>query len=171
MKQLFKKTLLVICSFFMVFTLSLPVQASGRKIISKSIYDTMTLWSAYTYNYYFTAHAVLTYNDSNSITQISDLSFSNIGYTASQPSLTANFIPSQKSKYYSGSYATYVVTLTRSVYGYYTDRVDYTLTYSVYDSGSPYSIGNPDEEMMLVNVEVGEPYDINYISSPPNETE
>uniref|UniRef100_UPI0025904F4D hypothetical protein n=1 Tax=Dubosiella newyorkensis TaxID=1862672 RepID=UPI0025904F4D len=83
-------------------------------------------------------------------------------YTASQPSLSANFIPSQKSKANYGSYATYVFTLTRNIYGYYSDKIDYTLTYRPSDSGTPYS--SNDEDSFIVTVEVSEPYDIEYLN-------
>ncbi len=58
--------------------------------------------------------------------------------------------------------AKYVVTLTRNIYGYYSDKIDYTLTYRVSDNGTPYSMKDNTEPLILVDVEIGEPYDIKY---------
>lgn len=55
-----------------------------------------------------------------------------------------------------------MVTLTRNVYGYYSDKIDYTLTYRPSDSGTPYSLN--DEDSFIVTVEVSEPYDIEYLN-------
>ena len=158
-----KRFVFMLTTLFTVMCLCItPTFAWGRKLINKTVNDSFTIYSAYHYNYHFNAQAVITYNDSNSITQISDLAFSNIGYTHSNPSLTASFTPAQKSKSNLNSYARYVVTLTRNVYGYYTDKVDYTLTYRPSDYGTPYSLKEGDK-LILVDVEVGEPYDIMYL--------
>lgn len=164
----FKRFIYLAISMLTVMCMCImPAYAWGRKIIPKTINGSMTVWSAYHYNYYFTSHAVLTYNDSNQITQISDLSFTNIGYTSSHPSLTASFTPRQLSKSNNGSYATYVVQLTRNVYGYYSDNINYTLTYRPIDSGSPYSLGGDQEDILiLIDVEIGEPYNIKFINEP-----
>lgn len=168
MKKIKLKKILYAClSSFVILCLSLSmVFASGRKIIAKSISDSFTIWSAYHYNYSFNSSAVLTYNNSNNITAISDLAFSNVTYTTGTPSLAANFIPNQKSKTYSGNTARYVVTLTRSVYGYYSDKIDYTLTYKVSDAGSPYSINESEKSGVLVEIEAGDPYDIQLLKQP-----
>ena len=156
-----KMMYIIITSVIMLCLACVTVNAAGsRKKITKTINDSMTVFSAYHYNYYFTAHAVLTYSSANSISSISDLAFTNVGYTASVPSLAANFIPKQISKSNNKSSATYVVQLTRSVYGYYTDKVNYTLTYKLIDSGVPYSNLNEDKLMILVDVKASEPYDI-----------
>ncbi len=162
----FKKNIGLFFSMFVVFSLCMTSveAATHRKIVSKSISDSMNIWSAYNYNYYFTANAGLTYNDSNGISSISDLSFSGIGYTTGTPSLTASFTPSQISKSNMGSYAVYVVRVTRNIYGYYVDNINYTLTFSPSDYGVPYSIGD-EEEMILVDVDVSEPYDIQILNS------
>ncbi len=159
--KLKKAFLLIASACFMILLLTTTAFASSRKLITKTVNGTLNIYRAYTYNYHFNSSTVLTYTG-NSISQISDLSFSNIGYTASQPSLSANFIPSQKSKANYGSYATYVVTLTRNIYGYYSDKIDYTLTYRPSDSGTPYSLN--DEDSFIVTVEVSEPYDIEYLN-------
>lgn len=154
-----------ICLFTAICLSCTTTYAYGRKKIAKTTSDSMTLWSAYHYNYHFTSHAVLTYNSSNTITQISDLAFTNVGYTSSQPSLAANFIPKQLSKSNGGSQAKYVVQLTRSVYGYYTDKVNYTLTYKPSNDGVPYSV--EDDNPVLVDIEVSEPYDVQILDVPP----
>lgn len=136
----------------------MPTYAWGRKLITKSASGSFT-WSGYSYTYSFNAVAGITYNDSNSITQISDLSFNNVYCNSSDPSVPGSIIPRQSSKYFSGNTATYVVTVTRSAYGFYTDKVDYTFTYRTSDAGSPYSLDN-DEELILVSITESEPYDI-----------
>lgn len=157
-----KKFIYVILSVCLAFFMSTINIFAARKIITKNVSDSLTVWSAYHYNYSFSASAVLTFDSSNKITQISDLSFSNIKYTTGSISLAASFTPTQKSKatYNGGQYAKYVVTVQRNVYGYYTDRIDYTLTYRPTDAGSPYSMDGGTEPLVLVDVEVGDPYDI-----------
>lgn len=155
-----KKCLYVLSTFLIIIGLSTTITfAAGRKLVTKTVSDSFTLWSAYHYTYSFNATAGLTYNNSNNLSSVSDLSFSNVTYKASVPSLAANFIPRQTSRSVSGKTVTYVVTLTRSVYGYYTDKVNYTLTYRTSDAGTPYSLDDQNQEI-LVDVEVSEPYDV-----------
>lgn len=162
----FRKILYAALALLTICCMSITnTYAWGRKLIPKTINGSMTVYSAYHYNYYFTANAVLTYNDNSTITQISDLSFTNIGYTASQPSLSATFIPKQISKVNRTSYATYTVQLTRNIYGYYVDNVNYTITYRPTDSGSPYSLGDQEQDF-IVEVEVSEPYNIQFLKEP-----
>lgn len=138
-----------------------PVFASGRKIITKKGTYNFSIYSAYHYQYTVTASAILTYNNSNTITQISDLSLNTTSKATTYPTLSASFTANQKSKSFTSSQAKYVVTVTRNVYGYYTDKVDYTFTYKVTDAGNPYSL-NKEEVIdgVLVSVEEGDPYDI-----------
>ncbi len=83
--KLKKAFLLIASACFMILLLTTTAFASSRKLITKTVNGTLNIYSAYTYNYHFNSSTVLTYTG-NSISQISDLSFSNIGYTASQPS-------------------------------------------------------------------------------------
>lgn len=158
-----KKNIFRFLTFLMVCALCItPVFAAGRKIITKKGTYNFSIYSAYHYQYTVTASAVLTYNNSNVITQISDLSLSTTSKATSYPTLSASFTAAQKSKSFTSSKATYVVTVTRNVYGYYVDKVDYTFTYKVSDAGNPYSL-NKDEEVIdgvLVSVEEGKPYDV-----------
>lgn len=159
----FRKFFAAIMAVLMTLCLTTTMTfASSRKLITKTVSGSMTVYSAYHYNYSFNASAVLTYNGS-SISQISDLSLGYVSYTASQPSLAATFVARQSSKANMGSYAKYVVTLTRTIYGYYTDKVDYTLTYRPSDAGTPYSVGGNDDQDFVVEVEVSDPYDIQFL--------
>lgn len=154
-----KKIFTVLISLIMCFgLLSATTLATSRKLITKKISDSATPWSGYVYNYSFNTSAVLTYN--SSISQISDLSFSSVTYTTNIPAPTAVFTLRQKSKANYGSYARYVVTLTRLFNGTYTDKIDYTLTYRSSDSGVPYSLNENKDIAFLVDIEISEPYDI-----------
>lgn len=139
-----------------------PTYAAGRKLVSRSISGSFT-WSAYRYTYSFNAVAGLTYNNSNNLTQISNLSFNNTSCKSSDASVPGSIIPTQTRKYYSGKTATYVVTVTRNAYGFYTDKVNYTLTYRSTDSGTPYSLDEEDQ-MILVEVTESAPYDIQILN-------
>ena len=86
------------------------------------------------------------------------MSFSNIVCTPSNPAVTGSIIPKQTSKTYSDKTATYVVTLTRTAYGFYTDKVNYTFTYRTTDAGRPYSLDK--DQLVLIDVVEGQPYDI-----------
>lgn len=155
-----KKIGYVMFSVFTVFCLCImPTYAWGRKLITKSVSGSFT-WAAYRYTYSFNAVAGITYDDNNNITQISDLSFNNVVCKSSDASVPGNIIPRQSRKYFSGKTATYVVTVTRNAYGFYTDKVDYTLTYKTTDSGTPYSLNPEDTTLILVEVTESEPYDI-----------
>lgn len=160
-----KRITYAILLIFIIFAMSTENVFGARKIISKSVTDNFSIWSAYHYTYRFNSSAVLTYDGSN-ITQISDLAFSNVSYTTEPVSLTASFTPRQKSKYIASDKksAKYVVTVTRNVYGYYTDKVDYSLTYKPSDAGSPYSLGGGSDIDFEVEIEVGQPYDIQLLT-------
>lgn len=168
LKKFGKKAIkLFLCLFIASASLVSISAASGRKLITKTVSETMN-WSIYTFNYSFSSSAVLTYSN-DAITQISDLSLYNIQCvcTIGNQYASCTIIPRQKSKTYSGSTATYVVTVTRTAMGSYTDKVDYTIKYKVSDSGTPYSFGNEEVYELIdgvfVSVEVSEPYDIVYL--------
>ncbi|MSS01975.1 hypothetical protein [Floccifex porci] len=159
----FKKIFYVLVTMLAMMCMSIvPAQAAaGRKLITKNVKSTQ-YWSTYTITYSVNATAGLTYNNSNNITAISDLSFSGHSYTVNPVAsggVTCTLTTRQKSKTYSGTTATYVMTLTRNVMGVYVDNVDYTLTYRTSDAGTPYSL-EKDEFLVLVDVEEGEPYNI-----------
>lgn len=141
----------IIVCLFLVLT---PIYATwGRKLITKTISG--SFWINSSMKYSLKASAGITY-DGNKITQISDLSFSNSNCQSTIYGVTCNITARQKSKTYSGGTATYVATVTRNATGVYADQVDYTLKYNVSDSGTPYSLD--DDTLILVDVEVGEPY-------------
>lgn len=50
------------------------------------------------------------------------------------------------------------MTLTRTAYGFYTDKVNYTFTYRTTDAGRPYSLDK--DQLVLIDVVEGQPYDI-----------
>ena len=142
-----------------LFSLTIPTYAWGRKLVSKPI-----VGSYYNYFVYsFDATAGITYNDSNQITQISDLSFSNVRITPGVMWTDGSVAPLQKSKTFSGKSATYVIKITRNAMGVYQDCIDYTISYSSTDSGTPYSLVNPSvSEGEFIIVDISEPYDIQY---------
>ncbi|MGN1276601.1 MAG: hypothetical protein ACI4UK_06400, partial [Floccifex sp.] len=74
-------------------------------------------------------------------------------------SVPGSIIPKQTRKYFSGNTATYVVTVTRNAYGFYTDKVDYTFVYRSTDAGTPYSLRDENDRISVEVIE-GEPYDI-----------
>lgn len=154
-----KKSIYIIISMITVICMCImPTQARGRKLITKSVSGSFS-WTFYDYNYSFNAVAGITYNDSNNITQISDLLFSNIVCNSSSMNFPGSIVPRQSSKYFTSSSATYVVTVTRNAYGMYADKVDYTLIYRPSDPGTPYSL-NQDKQEFEVEIVEGEPYDI-----------
>lgn len=151
-------TFLVMCMCIM------PTYAWGRKLITKPISGSLNV-SGNVMSYSFNSTAGVTYNDANNITSISDLSFSNVSISMSNHRYNGNVIPRMASKYYSGNTATYTIQVTRTFQGYYTDKVNYTLTYRSTDAGTPYSL-DPDKEketLILVDIVEGEPYDITYL--------
>ena len=139
----------------------MPTYAWGRKLITKSISGSLNVDGNIMY-YSFNSTAGITYNDSNNITQISDLSFSNKSITMSNHRYNGDIIPRQISKNFSGNAATYTVKVTRTFQGYYSDNVNYTLTYRSTDAGTPYSIDN-DQVYFLVDIVEGEPYDVTHL--------
>lgn len=156
--NIIKRFIYSVISMIMVTCLCImPTFAAGRKLVGKSASGAFT-WAGYRFTYSFNATAGLSYNNSNNITSISDLSFSNIVCTSSSPAVTGSIIPKQTSKTYSGKTATYVVTLTRTAYGFYTDKVNYTFTYRTTDAGRPYSLDK--DQLVLIDVVEGQPYDI-----------
>lgn len=155
-----KKLFYVIISMFTVMCLCImPTYAWGRKLVTKSTSGSFT-WSAYRYNYSFNAVAGITYDDNNNITQISDLSFNNVKCISSDATVPGSITPRQSRKYFSGRTATYVVTVLRNAYGFYSDKVDYTFTYRSTDAGTPYSLKDDESILVLVDVIESEPYDI-----------
>ena len=154
--KLFSRKKFSVC-FFIVVCLALaltPVYAAwGRKLITKSISG--SFWTNNSMKYSLRATAGITY-DNNKITQISDLSFSSLNCQSTIYGGSCSILARQKSKSYSGGTATYVATVSRNAMGFSVDKVDYTLKYSVSDSGTPYSLD--DDTLILVDVEVGEPY-------------
>lgn len=123
-------------------------------------------WSIYTIDFYVNATTGLTVNDNGNLSSISDLSFSNYGYNISAPingGVTCNLTATQKSKSFSGDTATYVVTLSRNVMGFYTDKVDKTLTYFASEKGTEYSLKG-EKTYILVEMTESEPYDIQILN-------
>lgn len=161
-KESIKKIFCIIITTFIVTCLFITTTfAWGRKLVTKNASSTL-YWSAYTIKFSFNASAGLTYDDNNNITSISDLSLSGHTYTVSPTfsgGVSCMLSTKQKSKRFSGRTATYVVTLTRNVMGFYVDNVDLTLTYKTTDSGTPFSIDRA-EPMILVDIEEGKPYNI-----------
>ncbi len=155
-----KKVVTCLTIVFGMFLAVTPAYAWGRKLISKSVSGSFYINNSMKYS--LGATAGVTYNDSNNITQISDLSFKNVKCTPTIDKTTCTIVPSQKSKRFSGNTATYVITVRRSVMGVYADSVDYTLTYRTSDSGTPYSLeqDQDNDSMILVDIQEGEPYDI-----------
>lgn len=157
-----KKSLSGIIAALLVMCICIvPTYAWGRKLISKPISGTLNV-SGNTMSYSFNSTAGITYNDSNNITEISDLSFGYVTITMSNHRYTGSVIPRMQSKYYSGNTATYTVQVTRTFQGYYSDKVNYTLTYRSTDAGTPYSL-NSEENLILVDIIESEPYDIVYL--------
>lgn len=156
-----KKTLYMVFTAILVMCLCmLPTYAWGRKLITKSISG--SFWVNGNFYYSLNATAGISYEGSSILSQ-SDLSFSNINVTSTVPRVHGSVVPRQTSKYISGTSAVYVVTLTRNATGVYQDNINYTLTYRASDAGTPYSLGNDeDNTMFLVDIEVGEPYNIQY---------
>lgn len=133
--------------------------ASSRKLITKNVSG--SFWINGNFSYSFNATAGITYQGSSILGQ-SDLSFSSMKVTSNVPGVVGTIIPKQSRKYISGTSAVYVVTVSRNATGVYVDKIDYTLTYRASDAGKPYSLGENEEPMFLVDIEVGEPYDIQY---------
>lgn len=165
MKLKNKKYIYIFTSLILTLSLCvMPMFAYGRKLVGKNVSGSFS-WSAYSFSYSFRATAGLTYNNSNNLTSISDLSFSGISCKSSNSAVAGSIIPKQTRKSYSGKTATYVVTLTRTAQGFYTDKVNYTLTYRSTDAGTPYSFDEDDNEYILVEVEESEPYDIQLLNN------
>ncbi|MDD7282220.1 MAG: hypothetical protein PUH10_09570 [Erysipelotrichaceae bacterium] len=167
-----KKVKKFICIFAMFsFLFAVPTYAARNIYTNSTVIrnEKFQVWSAYNYTYSVVVYAVISHNDStNNITQISDLEFSTTSSSTSYPTLSASFTPSQKSKSFSGRKATYVVTVTRTVYGYYTDKVDYTIVFDVVANvgdARPYSL-NQNGVVLSSDVE-SEPYDIEILDIPP----
>lgn len=160
----FRKVIYSLFAFILILCVSItPAYAWGRKIITKSASGSFN-YSIYNMNYSFSASSVISY-EGNTVLSQSDLAFSNNVCSNTQNVITCMVIPRQTSKYISGSQAVYTVELTRSAYMLYSDKVTYTFTYTPSDAGSPYSLLDPNTEIidgMLVTVEVSEPYDIVY---------
>ena len=155
----FKRAIYAAISMITVICICIiPAYAWGRKLITKTASGSFS-WTFYNYTYSFNAVAGITYDDSNRITQISDLSFNNVICNSSSINFPGSIIPKQSRKYFSGSTATYVVTVTRNAYGMYSDQIDYTFIYRTSDSGVPYSFGDNESEI-IVEVTEGEPYNI-----------
>ncbi|MGM9947519.1 hypothetical protein [Floccifex sp.] len=147
----------ILSAFTLIIAIStcMTFAASGRKLISKPISG-----SYYTNNslrYSFSATAGISYTN-DVIYAISDLSFSQVTITSTILGNTGTVVPRQISKTYSGSSATYVVQVTRTAQGVYSDKVNYTLVYRVSDAGTPYSLTPADE--ITVEIIESEPYDI-----------
>lgn len=156
-----KKAFYVFINTFLVMCMCImPTYAWGRKLITKSISG--SFWANGTFSYSLNATAGISYEESSILSQ-SDLSFSNISVSSSIQGVYGNVIPRQTSKYISGTSAVYVVQLTRNATGVYSDKVNYTLTYRASDSGIPYSLNTDEDTMILVDIEVSEPYDIQYL--------
>nr|CDL65559.1 unnamed protein product [uncultured bacterium] len=158
----FKKISYTILSIFTILCLCImPTYGASRKLINKSISG--SFWTSNMLKYSFTATAGVTYNGST-ITQQSDLSFGNIRCWSDTTAAMGVISPRQSRKYLSNGTAVYVVTVRRNAQGYYQDEIDYTLTYRASDPGTPYSLGEEQEKniMILVDVDVGEPYNIQY---------
>lgn len=162
LKRSFSLLITCILAFFL---LSTTVAASSRKLITKTTYGSFS-YASYTCNYQFNSSSVITYSGST-ISAISDLSFSNTTWTSTPSGMTFNITPRQSNKWFSGNTATYKVTVSRSAFGSYTDKVDYTIKYYTSDSGIPYSLGHAVEieyiDGFLVTIEESEPYDIQYL--------
>lgn len=150
----------ILASLLVMGLCIMPTYAWGRKLITKPISGSLDV-SGNIMNYSFNSTAGITYNDSNNITDISDLSFGYITITMSNHRYTGNVIPRMQSKYYSRNTATYTVQVTRTFQGYYSDKINYTLTYRSTDAGTPYSL-NVERDWLLVDITESEPYDIVY---------
>lgn len=152
---------LILCALISSLSLVSVSAYTGRKIISKTIADTM-IWSIYTFEYSFNATAVLTCSN-DVITQISNLSITEPYITTTiGPAAALTVVPRQVSKSYSNNKATYKITATRTAMGSYTDKIDYTLIYKT-SEGTPYSVKDECIDGVLVSVEISEPYDIKII--------
>ncbi len=166
-KSIAKKSISVLTVILLMIWVMNPIQAAtGRKLITKTISGSYYTSNSISYSINVTAGISYT---NNVIYSISNLSFSNIYITTTIPTNTGNVVPRQISKSYSGTTATYVVQVTRTAQGVYTDKVNYTIYYTIYDYGSPYSLGNGNENTTVnneasidVKIEMSEPYDIQY---------
>ncbi len=159
-----KKVIYILTSTILTLSLCvMPMFAYGRKLVGRTVNGSFS-WSAYSFTYSFRATAGLTYNNSNNLTGISDLSFTGVSCKSSNTAVAGSIIPRQTRKTYSGKTATYVVTLTRTAQGFYSDKVNYTLTYKSTDSGTPYSLDEDEVDYILVDVVESAPYDVQILN-------